>query len=248
MRKILGVGLVLLSIACCLPAAAAEPPVSASETSAKAKRALDLSKLLQPRELVVESAMATLERDIPAALRGDEDVDAMEAEYPGIIDAMLAAAMPELRAQVEASMPSLWTAFAKLYESRLSLEEIEAMHSFFSGPTGQKLLIAQHRNFASEAMIKDVLENEDGTVSAAALQQGKQAAMAEAQRTLTPEDKAVLMELIKSPLLLKMQQLGPEVQRLTLELINAPDPEGEARIEALMTEAAEAFIARSGPG
>mgnify|MGYP004499912417 CR=1 FL=1 len=79
-------------------AAAGAPALAAVQAPdpAHRARALELAKLAQPRELLLSAIMAQTDRHFVTVLGATPEGQEMEADYPGIIDAMYKAARPEL--------------------------------------------------------------------------------------------------------------------------------------------------------
>lgn len=241
-----GLGLfiaIALSGAAAFPAFAFVAPQA--EASLHRERALALSKLLQPRDVMLQALVGVVEKDVPAALARDPAAALMEHEYPGIIDAMMAAALPEITGPFEANLPSLWDRFADLYQERMTIDEIDAAYRFYSSPTGQKVVRTMHQSLDTRAILDDAMAGDSTAVSSEAIEQAQTGALAQFIATMTSEDRAALEALAKSPMIGKLQELGPEVQRLTMEFLNRPDPDGEARVQQVMHDAMTAFIAEA---
>lgn len=241
-RLIIGSLLALLAAVMGVPAHAlqlgdpVQPAVQGSE------RALALSKLLVPEDLAVQSLTAIVKRDLPPVLRADEGIRTLEARYPGIVDAMIGAALPEVLKRTVKTIPIQQTKVEALLSAKMTPAEIETAYAFYAGPTGQKVIRDQFLGFDAGPMVKEAIESKRGTISPALIEAAQNEAATTTTNRMTPEDEKTLLQLMNTSAFLKIQALGPEIQRVTAEVGDRADPDGEARVEALMTEALERFI------
>ena len=241
-RLIIGGLLALSAGAMAVPSYALQPASAVQPALQGSQRALALSKLLVPEDLAVQALTVIVRRDVPPVLRADEGIRTLEARYPGIVDAMIAAAIPELVKQTVKTIPLQQAKVEALLSAKMSPAEIETAYAFYVGPTGQKVIRDQFLGFDAGPMIKEAIASERGTISPALIEAAQNEGATTTTNRMTPEDEKVLLKLMDTSAFLKIKVLGPEIQRVTAEVSDRPDPEGEARVEALMKEALEKFI------
>lgn len=241
-RLIIGGVLALSAGVMGVPAHALRPGDPVQPAVQGGQRALALSKLLVPEDLAVQALTVIVRRDVPPVLRADEGIRALEARYPGIVDAMIAAALPELVKQTGKTVPLQQAKVEALLAAKMTPAEIETAYAFYAGPTGQKVVRDQFLGFDAGPMIKEAIANERGTISPALIEAAQNEGATTTTNRMTPEDEKALLKLMNTSAFLKIKALGPEIQRVTAEVSDRADPEGEARVQALMNEALEKFI------
>lgn len=202
-------------------------------------KALQLARLVEPNT-PIDSAKA--EGEFIAALRSDEALAALELEYPGILKALWDAVMPEVERQADAKLPHLWEKLAAIYTSELNLAELEAASAFLGSTTGRKMVKMVNEGMVGPG-VAAAMGSEEGTISASDLNSLKVVAATRMANSLSAEEQAEISTFAFSPAGLKLQQVAPQVNATAAEWANRSDPEDEARLDALMEKAMEAFIA-----
>lgn len=225
------------------PAAAPPPVAPPAATQGFSPAAMRLARLVQPEDQGNAVVIAAAREGFIKALAEDPGNAALEAQYPGIQQAVWAAMEPLLRESIPADIPKLWVRLARVYTERLTPPEIEGLHRFYSTPAGQKVIRAMNEEADLAPIIASAAKSPDSTVSAEALAQAQAPARAAAARAIADGDEAVVAELAKVVPLPKLLALGVEVQRVTLEWMNEPDPEFDARLTAAIEETMTRYIA-----
>ncbi len=215
---------------------AAPSQVHASELRTKA---LQLAHIVEPGT-PIDPVKAGAE--FVAALQAEEGTARLEAEYPGILKAMWMAIMPETERQSGAELPRLWEKLATLYASKLSVAELDAASAFLGGPTGRKLVKMVNEGMLAPGLAA-IMKSEDGSLSAADVASAKMAAAQKMANSISAAEEAQISAFASSPAGLKLQEIAPQVNAISLEWANAKDPEGDDRIDALMEKAVEDFMA-----
>jgi hypothetical protein len=240
-----------------LVAAQSSPPVPQKASTAVATEAEDsvgqttasvLARTIAPADVMIPLEMGQARRAILALPSLDDDAKQLERDYPGLHEALWIAAEPELRKSVEADYPSFWAVLEKLYVSRLTEREAQALIAFYRSATGQKLLRTMYGNFDATKLLPGMVASDFQSVNADEVQAATDSARAKAVQQLGPEDEASLMTVIKFIDLEKFRALGAETQKLTLEWVNKPNPEAEERLAERMAEAMERYMADHPPG
>lgn len=226
-----------------------EPPSQARPEDKAVSRATAaaLARVVAPIDVVVPAEVEQARKAILALPTMDEDAKQLEQEYPGLYAALWTAVEPEMRRQTEADYPNFWAALEEMYVARLTEREAQAVMAFFRSPTGQKLLRNVYGSFDATPMFADMVKSDTAKIGPEQLQAVTDAAKAKAIQQMGPEDQATLLTLAASIDLKKFQALGAETQKVTLDWVNKEDPAGEAKLEKMMVEAMERYMAAHPP-
>ena len=224
------------------PAAASAQAPAPAAADPQASLALELAKLVSPSEALLELVIASARTAFFGALNSDPESQALEKDHPGIGQAVWDALEPEARRAAVESAPQLWEKIARVYTKNLTPAETRALIDFYGSPTGQKAIRAMYASVDMAPMFKDAIDSPDGQISAGSLAKGQRAAAAQAVSAMGPEDEAALLALSRAIPLAKLLAVGQDVQKATLEYLNEPDPENDARIEALVSETMERYM------
>jgi hypothetical protein len=238
--------LFLAAAALAAPAIAQSPSApAAAPVNEISPEALELAKLVEPAGESTTLALNAAKTGFFQVLKGSPDSAAMEAEYPGIYQAVWEAMEPLMRETLTADTPKLWTKLARLYTQRLTPSEIAGLRRFYSTPVGQKMIRAMSQQADLAPIIESASKSTNYTVSAEAFDKTRASGIEAAVDTITPADHAALEDLAQSIPLPKLTALGPDVQRITLAWMNEPDPDLDARIEKVVEERMIRFMAEA---
>jgi hypothetical protein len=216
------------------PAAQAAPGAVAQD--AHRQRALALAQTVQPRELVVASSMAALDRDFVRTLGEAPDVKALEAEVPGFMAAYYDAARPELKSMLEKRLPQLWQTLADIYAAEMSPRELESVLAFYSSPLGQKFVKFMHTNIDARPMLRDGMKNPDFNISAEAYKETVGNAVERLPEQLSTDEVRLFATFLRSEGGRAIGKVAPKVTTAGVAWVNATDPEAEARLEQIAEE------------
>ena len=213
-------------------------------TAALRADAVALAELVSPHDLfvaqVVQGARGALLGTGPA----NPDLMATEKLYPGVLEALWKAAEPEFRSYAEALLPAHRASLAGVYQARLTPAEIAAIHVFYSSPTGKKL-VREIYTADLQPVISEVAAWSEADISAEAYAKAERIVIGDAAKAMTSDDAPALSLLTRTVSLAKMRDLGTEVRKVSLELINKPDPAFEARITKISEAVFERFMAEA---
>ena len=202
-----------------------------------------LARVVAPMEIMVPVEIEQARKAILVLPTMDDDAKQLEQDYPGLYAALWAAVEPELRRQVIADYPSFWTALEELYVARLTEREAQTLIAFFQSATGQKLMRSMYGSFDATPLFAEMVKSDSAKIEADQMKAATDAAKAKAVKELGPEDEAALLKLVESIDLNKFKAFGAETQKVTLDWVNKEDPEGEQKLEKMMVEAMERYIA-----
>ena len=193
----------------------------------------------------MDAALAASREAFFAILKEDPDSKALESEYPGIYQDVWKAMEPVILKSVDDDMPKLWNRLARLYTERLTPAEIAGLRRFYATPTGQRMVRTMDEEADLAPMVEAITKSPDAPITTEVMRKSLAPARAAVVRQITPQDEAALTGLQKSISLPKLYALGAQVQRVTLEWMNEPDPEFDARLDALIEKRMERFMAEA---
>jgi hypothetical protein len=222
------------------PAVAASAPTQ--EFSAEA---MALAQLAEPAGDSTAAAMALAKKAFLTFLKEDADSAALEEEYPGMSEAVWAAMEPVMRESVEADTPKLWQRLARLYTQRLTPQEIAGLSRFHATPAGRKMVRTMQEKSDLTPIMEAAVASPEGEISAEALVRAQAPGRAAAARAITADDEGALKQLSQSISLPKLYALSAEVQRVTVEWMNEPDPALDARLEKVVEDRMTRFMAEA---
>jgi len=230
-----------LAIAAAPAAAQPAAPMAQGVSTAVNSRALELAKLTAPLELLVEGQMRVFHQALLAGFRSEPDAVKLEADYPGIADAIWIAVAPEVERSWRADIPAYWNRVANAYAVRLNAREIEALHNFYSSPVGQEAVRGMYRNFDATPVIDEMISSDVAQISSGQFRAAARNAAEKTVETMAAEDLRAAEVLLRVIPREKIQSVKTEMQRLALEESNRVDPDFDLRIEVIMKEAIERY-------
>ena len=139
-------------------------------------------------------------------------------------------------------LPAYRHLLAAVYQRHLSPAEMTRLRTFYLSPGGQTMIRAVFASSDLKPVIKDLYEDPDAKISAGSVDALQRQASDRARAAFDPTDTASLALLAKAAPLAKLQAVGVDLKKAMLDWVNKADPELDARIEALMTEAVERFL------
>jgi hypothetical protein len=222
-------------------AAPAEPPRPSATAPVPAPDALALAKVMSPRELRVEGELRQFDLNFRKTLMQSEDVRALEAKYPGTIDAMAKAARPFLAEETGRIADSAYPKMAQILAGELTGSEIAKLEAYYGSPAGQNLLRLMVQSVDASALYAEALKG-DGKVSEETASTETFIAALKAGGQISDSDRAALKGLMGDPVWPKLHAVQPKLLKVLLDAVNTPDPAYEKQVEEAMAAAAEAHI------
>jgi len=152
MRAKLTTGLMFAMLTC--PAwAAAPPPASApqtSETKPFDPRAMEsarrLARLINQEQAQVDATLRMVDTSFIPTLAANEDVKAMESEYPGILKKIAEDLKPIFVTYTRRILPNYVERYAAIYAADFSADEIDDLYKVYASPAGQRLIASMMNN------------------------------------------------------------------------------------------------------
>lgn len=221
----------------------ATPPTESPAVAARRDKALRLARVLASDQFVVEAgddAYIKLTRD---AMLASPDVQAMEKQHPGVVDAMVRASLPVTKVQLRRRLPQLWDKLADFYLANFTPLELDQALTFYASPTGQKMIAQLIARIRPNAVAAELKKNPTGGVSAGALRSDVQATVPGIVGTLTAKDQAVLLAFSRTAAFARIQKIGPQVQELQVAWMRDVSPEDYAEVRDAMKTVLDARLA-----
>ena len=206
-----------------VPAAAIAQPVAQAAPQQQDKAAA-LAQIMGGPAILLPVELVFGKKSLEVGFAAEDE--ALLKEHPGLIDHIWAAVEPEYRRASLAKNPALVASLAAMYRQRLTPKEIDGLHAFFGGASGQKLL----RGFTA------VLEAADPQ------------SVSPPENALGPEDELAMRALMASIDQAKFQAVSAEVQKLTYAHWALEDPVADARMEALIEAALKDYMDKQDNG
>jgi hypothetical protein len=223
-----------------IPAVAVDP--------ARHTQGLSLVKLFYPRDAIIAQAKRFAEDQIPQALAAQAEIAPLEKAYPGLVKAMMTAAIPTLMTMLDNRFPDLWANITDVYATSMTPVELSQNIAFYSSPLGVKLVRQTLESDTGKGMMDSLtLSSLDNIqVSHASAMQDERTARAQAMARMSPEEIRQILTFMTSPAGRVKTKLQPEADRLMLHWMDAkPSPEEDEMGKALMIQAAADFIAKA---
>ena len=212
----------LLIVACVTQAtsfvAAREVPTAISAKTHREEAAM-LARLIYPEALNRAITRSTIILVVTPAYHADRGLQSLEADYPGIIDAMITAMRPEFEQGRVDALPALWVKTAAAYASNLSQDELREAIAFYSSPDGQQLSIAERDAIASAP-------------PANAQGQGR----SDWRLTSKPDNVQLSRSFNLTATGRRLAALQPQIDAIIAAWSEAPTPEADARVTAALSK------------
>lgn len=214
----------------------------ADEIETAEAKAVALARLVHPQELALATGIKAADDYLVPSLLKQPDIADMEAEYPGIVKTMYVAARPILIEIEQENVARMQTSLSRLYLAELSLGEIEEISRFFAEPTGRKVVRGMFNSNAMQNSMEAIAAAPDAPISIESIRENQVRAAVEMAAGMNEEDERTAGAFLATSAGKKFGELGPRARAIAAEIVNAPQPKLQARVDAAMLEAAESFM------
>lgn len=202
-----------------------------------------LAEVLNPADLVVAVEMRSFDEQLIPGLRKQPEFLALEAEYPGLIDFLARDMRPLIEHYSKMNAPKAQKRMGLFFAQRLTIPELTNLLSFYTSPTGQKLVRAVMTNISMETIVEEVIADPDAPTSLDAINNAYEPALKALPSAMDASDKAALVAFMQRPVFAKLRTLGPAMRRLQQAMINEPDPDFERLVQERVDTGIAQFIA-----
>ncbi|QAY77194.1 hypothetical protein [Sphingosinicella sp. BN140058] len=207
-----------------------------------------LTALAYPADALRAMNLRTWEIATRTALENDPGTAALEAEFPGIRKAAIDAARPIARLGVDAFVTKMLERNAEIFAARLTPSEMRAAIEMYQVPAVQKMLLAVLEGVdirpIAAAAVDSVASTGAPNIDPAAIKREERASMRRTAAKLTPAETIAIMRFEKAPWFPKLVAARTEIERETMQAVNAPDPAWIEKQQAAMRHAILAFADR----
>jgi len=184
-----------------------------------------LARLIYPEALNGAITTYTIANIVTPTYHADPSLQALEADHPGIIDAMVAAMRPEFERARRDALPRLWAATSAVYAADLTPDELRRAMAFYTSPVGQRLALA----------------DQEAIAHAAPLTMPAGSGMADLRRGADPDDGRMREAFDATATGRKLIVLQPRIDAIMKAWNEERLPQADARITEAMSQAAARF-------
>lgn len=203
-----------------------------------------LAAALTNDEFVERSYEQAIVMGFQGALRAAPDMAAIEAECPGVIGVMTAAAEPIMRPAYLRDFAAYRERLANLFRGEMSVAQAREGADFFTSPLGRRFLLSLAANLSVDAQNGDAISSQGATISSEALGADNLRSAKDGLSALEPLDRReVERTLTTAEWAREFVRLQPMIARFQLEMANAEYlPEEDAAMDAALEIAAETHL------
>ena len=224
-----------------LVAAPAAPSVATKPIPDNASR---LSALLNPADRMVQVGMKAFDAGVDSALKKSPEDAAVYTQNPGLLEAVLDAGRPVMRKHLETAIPTQQRRFAEFYAQKFSAEEIDQLISFYSTPTGAKVVAAIYEGLDLAKLAEGMDREGHLTLTSSQVHDANTSAVSHLPDAFNAEDWEAVLVFSVTPVHAKLTRLAPEFNQLVADIGNEPDPALDAEIDKAVEIAVKAYFAQ----
>ena len=224
------------------------PVIAAPTTDAKAppthdqiRLATQLIDLIHPDDAMVQSNLKGWEAVSRKTAATDTVFSKLEAQYPGVTEAAIAAARPAAVEYANEFVRKSKAAKIRVFAESLTGAELRQLIDFFEQPTGQRFARRMVQSdevaddLATKAQTSENLTQQD--LNDMLRKQAKAAV-----KTLSADDMLAIMKFESLPVAKKFAAAGQESDRVILDIINNPDPNWIEKQNKAVADGAMQFV------
>jgi hypothetical protein len=192
-----------------------------------------LAELLMPEKLYLDA----IERGVWAA------VDQAGLEDPALAAAMRTELGKVTRADEQADMPATYDRYARAFASHFTPAEVTQLASFYGSRAGQKIIVGKLAGLDISTLLQKWSENPDAEIGAADIASLNRNAVSKVFGHLDKSDIAALLAFARTPVYAKLKAFGPTMNALEVQIATEPDPDFDAKMEAVTKDIMARFPA-----
>jgi hypothetical protein len=234
--------LLLAAIGAELPAASpSRPPDAAAAIHADA---LQLAELMAPRDVMLAGELRQFDLHFRQTILNGRTVEEVDGEYPGLTDAIVAAARPLVVKAAGRALDEIYPKVGQVIQARLTGDEIAQLQTFYRTGAGRTIVRGMAATADAGAIYKQAVEQPDAPVTEQQVASHIRSAAAKASENFSDADKSALLEFMKMPVFPKLAGMQPSIRQIVADAHNRKDPELEAVMDETLAEAASAHMRR----
>jgi len=201
-----------------------------------------LSRIVYPQEMVVQLESRAFAATLAFNLKSDPKGAAEFGRYPGLLDAIISAGRVVLQKHVVARAPEAQRQIAQFYAQRFTPAEIDQLISFYSSPTGLKLVAGMYTGTNVKQLTDEFGAGLEKGLTEAQESDLKRRAAIQGQAAFTPEDRKALIAFAATPLHAKLGRVRPEFHALIQSIF--VDPTLDAELSEAVQPAVNDYMAK----
>ncbi|QYU68843.1 hypothetical protein J4558_01450 [Leptolyngbya sp. 15MV] len=219
-------------------------PVLAQDGAATGDPHRALAVALTSDEFIERSYEQAIVMGFEGALRGAPEMAAIEAECPGILGAMTAAAEPIMRPAYRRDFAAYRDRLTGLFRGELSPAQAREGADFFASPLGRRFLLSLAANLSAEAQLGAIVSSGGTAITSEALDADNLRSARDGLSALEPLDRReVERTLTSAGWAREFVRLQPMIARYQLDMANSAYlPEEDAAMDAALEAAAETHL------
>ena len=217
---------------------------SAAATQSIPDNASRLSAILNPMDKMLQVGMKAFDAGVDSALTKNPEDAAVYTQNPGLLETVLDAGRPVMRKHLETTIPTQQRRFAQFYAQKFSADEIDQLISFYSTPTGAKVVAAIYEGLDLAKLAEGMDKKGNLTLTSNQVHDANTSAVSHLPDAFNAEDWKAVLVFSVTPVHAKLNRLAPEFNQLVADIGNEPDPALDAEIDKAVETAVKAYFAK----
>jgi hypothetical protein len=232
--------------------AAASQPAAAADAAwpQRLQIATQLVDLIHRDEELLQANLLGWESAVRTVLQKDPTVVKLEADFPGLMDAGVAAGRPLAIEYLRPFVVKSKAAKAEIFARRMSIDELQQAKQFIGGAVGQRFIQRAKASIDIGKLNSELTERSLQTGSKFATIEDSDRLVRDAARQATKDtsgqDLLAIMKFERTPVAKKLREATREAEKAVLEMANNPPAEWVARQNEAVSAAMIAFAERKG--
>jgi hypothetical protein len=237
----------LLSAVLAAPTAAAQTPSAASAAESLSPRAytsgpvrpdaLQLAKLMMPEDLYLEMIERITLTGFNAGVGDGGTIDERALEA-------LRDELPKLAREYErAALPRTYDRYARALGDHFSPEEVKQLESFYRTRTGQKVIVGKFAGIDLGGVLSKWTADPGAAVTSSDIEGLNRGAVSKMIRHFDEADERALLTFTQQPVFKRLLVYNTTLIALETQIAGEPDPEFDAKVQAVVEAAIRRFPA-----
>lgn len=194
--------------------------------------ALELARLLNPPEPIIALAGRSFDQAFNKGLESEGGGEALEKEFPGLVEALRQATRDATLADLRGDMPAIHRRYARFIAEHFTSEETSELIGFYRSPTGAKIVQAKFSNIDLSGVVDRLADDPDAKLLTDDLKKMNEGVMPAIWKGMSADDIRAVVTFGLRPVARKLRSAAPAMAAIETEIANEPDPELDAAIEA----------------
>lgn len=211
------------------------PPVATAQRVAPTPAAAaELARLYSAPDLTIPAEVRIFRDKFPEMVRQFPDYAELSKLAPTFAQDLTTAVEPSMVRYVERTAAEFQQQSAQVFLDRLSASEVADLIGFYKSAPGKRMLAAMVENANPDLLIDKAMKGEDFTASDATRQIAD--AARKTGRTMSAADQQAMIGFMRRPGYRGLARISTRLNKLKVDILNAPDPKFEEEMMASMEE------------